>query len=252
VSRGTGCGLLSRLLLVGLVVAHPLQLVAQEVAPAPIPRPAVLRWWHGAVALGGLSAFMLLDQPLQKFVQGGRSGPKDGIASTIRRFGQIEVYGTVTAGLAAAGVLSGNDELTRTGGRLAATLAFTGAAGMAGKLVLGRPRPGNSPDADGYVPFGGQDAMPSGHTAMAFAFATALSDEINRSWATVGLYTLATGVGWSRINDNSHWLTDVAAGAALGITSAKLMNGRWRIFGLKPPSVLLGPGQAGVAWKAEF
>ena len=162
------------------------------------------------------------------------------------------MYGTVTAGLVAAGLLSGNNELTRTGGRLAATLAFTGAAGMAGKLVLGRPRPGDSPDSDGYVPFGGQDAMPSGHTAMAFAFATALSDDINRPWATVGLYTLATGVGWSRLNDNRHWLTDVAAGAALGITSAKLMNGRWRIFGLRPPSVLLGPSQAGVAWKVEF
>ena len=71
----------------GLVVAHPLQIVAQEEAPAPIPRQTVLRWWHGAVALGGLSAFMLLDQPLQEFVQGGRSASKDGVSGTIRRFG---------------------------------------------------------------------------------------------------------------------------------------------------------------------
>jgi membrane-associated phospholipid phosphatase len=195
---------------------------------------------------------MLLDQPLQKFVQGERSASKDGLAGTVRRFGQIEVYGTVTAGLVAAGLVSGNHELTRTGGRLAATLALAGAAGMAGKLLTGRPRPGDSPDSDGYMPFGGQDAMPSGHTAMAFAFATALSDDIDRTWATVGLYTLATGVGWSRINDNRHWLTDVAAGAALGITSAKLMNGRWRIFGLRPPSVLVGPSHAGLAWQVEF
>ncbi len=244
--------MLSRWLLIALVAAHPLQVVAQEEAPGSIPKPTVLRWWHGAVALGGLSAFMLLDQPLQKFVQGGRSASKDELAGTLRRFGQIEVYGTVTAGLVTAGLLSGNDDLTRSGARLAATLAFAGAAGMAGKLVLGRPRPADSPDSDGYVPFSGQEAMPSGHTAMAFAFATALSDDINRTWATVGLYTLATGVGWSRINDNRHWLTDVAAGAALGITSAKLMNGRWRIFGLRPPSVLLGPGHAGLAWKVEF
>jgi membrane-associated phospholipid phosphatase len=189
---------------------------------------------------------------MQKFVQGGRSASKDEVAHTIRRFGQIEVYGTVTAGLLAAGLLSGNEKLTRSGGRLAATLAFTGAVGMAGKLLVGRPRPGDSGDADGYVPFSGQAAMPSGHTAMAFAFATALSDDIHRPWATVGLYTLATGVGWSRMNDNRHWLTDVAAGAALGITSAKLMSGRWRIFGLRPPSVLLGPHNAGLAWQVEF
>jgi membrane-associated phospholipid phosphatase len=237
----------SRLLLVALVVAHPLQAVAQEQT-----QPTVLRWWHGAVALGGLSAFMLLDQPLQKFVQGGRSPSKNDLAGTVRRFGQIEVYGTVTAGLLAAGLASGNEKLTRTGGRLAATLALVGATSTAGKLVLGRPRPEDNPDADEYVPFSGRAAMPSGHTAMAFAFATTLSDDIDRTWATVGLYTLATGVGWSRLNDNRHWLTDVAAGAALGITSGKLMSGRWRIFGLRPPSILLGPDQGGVAWRVEF
>jgi membrane-associated phospholipid phosphatase len=244
--------MLSRVLLVALVLAHPLQAVAQEEAPGSIPKPTVLRWWHGAVALGGLSAYMLLDQPLQKVVQAGRSASRDELAHTLRRFGQIEVYGTVTAGLVAAGLLSGNQELTRSGGRLAATLAFAGAAGMAGKLAVGRPRPGDSPDADGYVPFSGQEAMPSGHTTMAFAFATALSDDIHHPLATVGLYTLATGVGWSRINDNRHWLTDVAAGAVLGITSAKLMSGRWRIFGLRPPSVLLGPSHAGLAWQVQF
>ena len=247
-----GRGTLSRLLLAALVLAHPLQVVAQEAAASSIQKPTVLRWWHGAIVLGGLSAFMLLDRPLQTFVQEGRSTSKDDVAGTVRRFGQIEVYGTVTAGLVAAGLLSGNNELTRSGGRLAATLAFAGAAGMAGKLITGRPRPEDSQDADGYVPFSGQAAMPSGHTTMAFAFATALADDINRPWATVGLYTLATGVGWSRINDNRHWLTDVAAGAALGITSAKLMSGRWRIFGLRPPQVLLGPSHAGVAWRVEF
>lgn len=242
------------MLLLALLIAHPLQVVAQEEAlQSSIPAPTVLRWWHGALALGGLSAFMLLDQPLQEFVQRGRSGSKDDLSATIRHFGQIEVYGTVTAGLMAAGLVTGNDKLTRSGGRLAATLAFTGAAGMAGKLLTGRSRPENAPgDADDFVPLSGQAAMPSGHTAMAFAFATALSDDINSPWATVGLYTLATGVGWSRINDNRHWLTDVAAGAALGITSAKLMNGRWRLFGLRPPSVLLGPRNAGLAWQVEF
>jgi membrane-associated phospholipid phosphatase len=94
--------------------------------------------------------------------------------------------------------------------------------------------------------------MPSGHTTMAFAFATALSDDIRRPWATVGLSTLAVGVGWSRINDNHHWLSDVAAGAVLGITSAKLVNSRWQIFNLRPPSVLIGPENATLAWQVAF
>ncbi|HEY5939341.1 MAG TPA: phosphatase PAP2 family protein, partial [Gemmatimonadales bacterium] len=163
---------MSRLLLVALVIAHPLRAVAQqEELRSSTPAPTAVRWWHGALALGGLSAFMLLDQPLQEYVQGGRSASTDELAGAVRHFGQIEVYGTVTAGLVAAGLLSGNDKLIRSGGRLAATLAFTGAAGMASKLIVGRPRPEHSRDADGYVPFSGQVAMPSGHTAMAFAFA---------------------------------------------------------------------------------
>jgi membrane-associated phospholipid phosphatase len=242
----------SRLLLVALVLAHPAQILAQADSVGSIRQPTVLRWWHGAIALGGISAMMLLDRPMQKFVQGERSASKDHLAGAVRHFGQVEVYGTVTAGLAAAGLVSGKPELTRTAGRLAATLVFAGAAATAGKVMSGRPRPGDSHDADGYVPFSGQAAMPSGHTAMAFAFATALSDDIHRTWATVGLYTMAGAVGWSRINDDRHWLTDVAAGAALGITSAKLMNGRWRLFGLHPPGILLGPSHAGLAWRVEF
>jgi membrane-associated phospholipid phosphatase len=117
---------------------------------------------------------------------------------------------------------------------------------------MGRPRPNESSDADGYVPFSGQDAMPSGHTTVAFALAAALADDIDRTWATVGLYTLAAGVGWSRMNDNKHWFSDVAAGAVLGIGSAKVVNGRWRIFNLKPPAVLLGPRRAGLAWHLSF
>jgi len=244
--------MLSRLLLVALVVAHPLQIYAQEEVPGSIRQPTVLRWWHGAIAVGGLSALMLLDGPSQRFFQGRRSTGGDDFARTIRRIGQPEVYGTITLGMVGAGLISGEANLTRAGGRLAATLALAGATSTLTKLALGRPRPSESLDADGYVPFSGQDAMPSGHTTVAFALATALADDIHRPWATVGLYTLASGVGWSRINDNRHWLSDVVGGALVGITSAKLVNGHWRIFGLRPPSVLLGPSHAGIAWRVEF
>jgi membrane-associated phospholipid phosphatase len=225
-----------------------------QVHPEMVPprAPSTIRWWHGAVVLGGISALMLLDQPAQRFFQNRRSVHSDDMSGTLRHFGQVEVFGTITAGLVTAGLLSGDDDLTRAGGRLAATLALAGAASSVTKLALGRPRPNQSSDADGFAPFSGQDAMPSGHTTVAFALATALSDDINRTWASVGLYTLATGVGWSRINDNRHWLSDVVAGAALGVTSAKLMNGRWRIFNLSPPRVLLGPGHAGLAWQVSF
>jgi membrane-associated phospholipid phosphatase len=233
---------------------------APVVPDAEVPGPAAavpeggaaIRWWHGAAALGGLSVLMALDHPVQRYAQRNSGTGADRVAGVVRHVGQPEVYGTVTVGLLAAGLISGNQAVTRTGGRLAASLAVAALATEAGKFAFGRPRPEQSLDADGYSPFSGQVSMPSGHTSVAFALATSLADDIHRPWATVGLYGMATAVGWSRINDNRHWLSDVGAGALLGITSAKLASGRWRIFGLRPPAILTGPQGAGLGYHLEF
>jgi len=244
------------LVLLGLLLAgQPARLGAQTLDTLPqvaLPAPTVIRWWHAAAAAGGLSALMLLDHPVQRYARHNSGTGADNVSSVVRHFGQPEVYGTVTVGLLAAGMVSHQPAITRAGGRLAASLVLAGGTVEAGKVVFGRPRPESSLDADGYSPFSGQASMPSGHSAIAFAMATSLSDDIHRPWASVGLYSIATAVAWSRINDNRHWLTDVTAGALVGITSAKLASGRWRIFGLRPPSVLVGPGTARLAWQGEF
>lgn len=223
---------------------------ASAVAPQ---QPAVIKWWHGALAVGGVSALMLLDGPIQHASQDLRGSAGNDVASTVRHMGEPEVYGTITAGLLAAGLVSGDARITRAGGRLGATMALTAAMTAAGKLVAGRARPDAIVgDRDDFLPFSGNEAMPSGHTSMAFALATSLSDDIKRPWATVGLYTLAGTVAWSRINDNRHWFSDVAAGALVGITSAKLASGRWKIFGITAPSILAGPQGVGIGWQKQF
>lgn len=249
----------SSLLFLGLLAASPHLASAQ--AGDTIPRlpdtpPAasahVLRWYHGAAAVGGISALMLLDHPVQRYAMHNNGTGADNVAGVVRHFGQPEVYASLTAGLLATGLLTHNPAITRSGGRLALSLALAGVTTVAGKTVLGRPRPEQSLDADAYSPFSGQASFPSGHTAAAFALATSLADDIHRPWATVGLYGMATAVGWSRINDNRHWLSDVAAGALVGITSAKLASGRWRIFGLKAPSFVVGPSGMGLGWQGQF
>jgi membrane-associated phospholipid phosphatase len=94
--------------------------------------------------------------------------------------------------------------------------------------------------------------MWSGHTALAFSFATSLSQEIHRPWATAGLYTLATATALSRVYQNQHWANDVLIGAAVGIASAKLATGRWTIFGLRAPVPLATPNGVGVMWHETF
>ena len=44
-------------------------------------------------------------------------------------------------------------------------------------------------------------------------------------WLAVGAYTIATATGALRVYNNHHWLSDVVAGAGVGILSARI--GYW-------------------------
>jgi hypothetical protein len=68
------------------------------------------------------------------------------------------------------------------------------------------------------------NSFPSGHTATAFAGAEFLWQEYKDKsiWYGIAGYAVATGTGLFRIYNNRHWLTDVTAGAGIGILSTKI------------------------------
>mgnify|MGYP003862161061 CR=1 FL=1 len=68
------------------------------------------------------------------------------------------------------------------------------------------------------------NSFPSGHTATAFAGAEFLWQEYKdvSVWYGISGYLVASGTGFFRMYNNRHWLTDVAAGAGIGIVSTKL------------------------------
>lgn len=68
------------------------------------------------------------------------------------------------------------------------------------------------------------NSFPSGHTATAFAGAEFLWQEYKDKsiWYGISGYIVATGTGVFRIVNNRHWLTDVVAGAGIGILSTKI------------------------------
>lgn len=69
-----------------------------------------------------------------------------------------------------------------------------------------------------------RNSFPSGHTATAFAAAQFLHNEYgNQSvWYSVAGYTVAGATGFLRMYNNKHWLSDVIAGAGVGIASTQL------------------------------
>lgn len=59
-------------------------------------------------------------------------------------------------------------------------------------------------------------SFPSGHSSTAFATATSLAYSYG-PWVGVPMFGLATFVAASRVSQEVHWLSDVVAGAVLGI-----------------------------------
>lgn len=68
-----------------------------------------------------------------------------------------------------------------------------------------------------------RNSFPSGHTATAFMGAELLRKEYwNVSpWIGVAGYAVAAGTGFFRMYNDRHWLTDVIAGAGIGILSVQ-------------------------------
>lgn len=68
------------------------------------------------------------------------------------------------------------------------------------------------------------NSFPSGHTATAFMGAELLFQEYKHKsiWYGISGYLVATGTGAFRIYNNRHWLSDVVAGAGIGILSTKV------------------------------
>jgi hypothetical protein len=73
-------------------------------------------------------------------------------------------------------------------------------------------------------PDGTSASFPSGHTAQAFASAEFMRQEYKdiSPWYAVAGYAAATATGILRMYNNKHWLSDVVAGAGIGMASTKI------------------------------
>ncbi len=112
----------------------------------------------------------------------------------------------------------------RTGKNLIECLAVNGIISYGLKSILGRKRPSQTENPKVFDFFKLSDnSMPSGHTLVAFTCAEVLNDSYGIWYLT---YPLATLVGYARIYKNSHWVSDVFAGALLGVVLTRIILDR--------------------------
>lgn len=232
--------------------------IAQATDSVPASRPPdrltapPIRLWHLGAAIGGVALVSLADNDVQHWVVDHRTQGEQDLAKTWQRLGEGTVPVSIALGSIAVGLVVRRPAITRTGERVATSLVIATLIGRGMKKAVGRSRPSEAGDQYQFDPFGDPNAFPSGHTLTAFALSATLADAVDNQWADVGLYTLAAGTGVSRLVGNHHWLSDVVGGALLGTTVAKVVDGKWRIFSLRPPAFLTGPEGARFQWDADL
>lgn len=95
------------------------------------------------------------------------------------------------------------------------------------KYAAGRLRPDETTRVDDWRHSG--TSFPSMHTSVTFAIGGVLAESGNDDdrWLRRLLgYGIASAVAYSRVHDNVHWLSDVVAGAALGLSTARFVVNR--------------------------
>lgn len=185
---------------------------------------------------GFINTSVMLDKPLHQwseklFLKGGAhvlDGTDFGHNGTlIERLGRAEVDLGLSNLFYVGGVISNSQKMKRVGVVGTEAVLAGGLAVLALKTVIGRQRPGHQSDNDMFQAFHGTNyqngSFPSGHTTTAFALASVVAQEYKSPWITMTSYGIASTVGYSRIYQNEHWLTDVVGGAILGITVSKCL-----------------------------
>lgn len=225
---------------------------AYVTAPAPWEEG---EWGRFVLVAGSVGGAMLADPWVRRRALAGRTGATEDLARFVKGFGEpIGVGGGLAASVYLGGWLTGDSTTRETGFRMMEAGVFSLAAASVLKVGVGRSRPGRGEGAGTFRPFrgglaGGRSSFPSGHTTFAFALAAVAAERMpGAGWVA---YPLAALVGWSRLHDDEHWASDVAAGAALGVATGWWVAHRDE-GGAPTVTPWLAPAGVGLAWRGTF
>ncbi len=176
-------------------------------------------WLAVGVVAAATAGSFLAEENVRSVFQENRSG----IADVLERVGWW--YGTplftVPASLLTlgAGALFDDEEVKDTGILMSEFLLTALLIQQPLRIVVGRARPLAGEGHVSFHPFNVHNeyaSFVSGHSWSAFGISNIVARQIDKGWASVALYSLATITALSRMYADRHWLTDVILGSVAG------------------------------------
>ena len=156
-----------------------------------------------------------VDIDLLKEINLNRNTIFDGTFQVITDSAAIVAYG-VPSVILILSFLYKNVSNKRKGITIGASILLSGIIASILKYSINRSRPFEVYNFIQNIGEGGSPSLPSGHTADAFAIATAICLAYPKWYVIIPFYTWACAVGYSRMQLGVHYPSDVLIGALIG------------------------------------
>ncbi len=172
-----------------------------------------------AAIFGFSGALMIVDKPIQSLALRNHSSLNDDLSQIGDQYGAAGTGLIISGSVYTTGIVFGDTEIRKTGIMMFEALMWSGIVTNVFKSAFGRSRPYMNEGNDTFRAFqfkAGTTSLPSGHTTVAFAMSSVLSERIHNTAVSVGLYSLASLTALARVYHNVHWFSDTFLGAAIG------------------------------------
>lgn len=182
-------------------------------------------WIKLSLVLGGGLTLYLLDENIKDWTQDQKNSTTEDISTLAEHMGDGRYLLGAMGGFYLLGHATDDIRAKRTALLGLESFVISGLLTQVVKFSFHRHRPksGDPYDTwDGPSTSSNHLSFSSGHSAVAWSFATVVATEYRDTpYVAPTAYALATLAALSRVHDNKHWASDIFIGSALGYFTSK-------------------------------